>query len=552
MHGLLFGGVTLPTADEFTFEQWAAMYGSYIDGDNLHTARSGGDVGLFTGVETYRSFGNHRIATYLRKNGWDVECLDWTLFFSDDELHQYVDERITKETVFVGFSVVFYTLATLRLNRFVSYIKKKYPWVTIISGGVKTWTVTCIEADYYVTGNGEYAMDVLLKHCMGRGEEPKHKVLSNGGKLIAAYHDYPCYPKRDANISYEERDYIHASEVLNVEFSRGCIFACKYCSFPLLGMKGDTTRNEDSLYKELLENYERWGTTTYYITDDTVNDSKDKMASLAKSVRRLPFQPHFSGYARADLLIRHGEETWNDMIDMGFSSHSYGVETFNHKSGKAVGKGMKPEEMKDGLLKIQDYFNDRSHLFYSGTMTMIAGLPFETFESLESGKEWLNKYWGGHVVAYLPLILSPPDHEEVDALDTKVYQNFMDFGYTYSYEKPFIDDPNLQQMVEGLTKIKENNKNRVNNEWNFWVHPSGDYDFIDMIGWVNEWTKERVSTGRNPAGIWQINNVHAETYQNPSDAADYYKQNPKKIPYKSLINNIRRYKKDKLSCQKTK
>lgn len=547
MHGLLFGGVTLPTDQEFSFEEWARMYSSFIEGDNLHGARSNGTLGLFTGVETYRSFGNHRIATYLRKNGWDVECLDWTLFFSDDELHQYVDERITKETVFVGFSVIFYTLAKSRLNRFVRYIKQKYPWVTIISGGVKTWTVTCIEADYYVTGNGEYAMDAILKHAMGRGEQPKHKVLKNGGKLIAAYHDYPCYPKRDANISYEERDYIKPNETLNIEFARGCIFSCKYCSFPLLGMKGDTTRNEDSLYKELLENYERWGITTYYITDDTVNDSKDKLASIARSVRRLPFQPHFSGYARADLLITHGKDTWDDMIDMGFTSHSYGVETLNHMSGKAVGKGMKPEKTKDGLLEVQDYFNERAHLFYSGSMTMIAGLPHETFESLDEGAAWLNKYWGNHVVAYLPLILSPPDHEEVDALDKQVYQNFIDFGYTYCYDEPFIDNPQLKQMVEGLVKVKKSNDNRDNQEWNFWVHPSGDYDFIDMIDWTNNWTQHRVLEGMNPAGIWQINNIHAKTYENPKDSKDYYHKNPKKFPYKEMINIIRQYKKDKLS-----
>ena len=542
MHGLLFGGVTSPLEEDMTFDEWSSAYAELLDGKKLQAER-----GLYTGLETYRSFGNHRIATYLRKNGWDVECLDYTIFFTNEQLIEYLEKRITKETVFVGFSLMFYTMATKRLSWFTDHIRKKYPWVKIISGGQKTWTVTCVEADYYITGNGEYAMDALLKHLMGQGPEPIiHKTMKNGGKLITAQHSYPCFPKRDANISYEERDFIHPSETLNVEFSRGCIFSCKYCSFPLLGMKQDTTRNEDSLYEELLENYERWGTTSYYITDDTVNDSKDKLASIARAVRKLPFRPHFSGYARADLLIRHGKDTWDDMIDAGFTSHSYGIETFNHKSGKTVGKGMKPEEMKEGLLKIEDYFNEKSHLFYSGTFTMIAGLPFETFDTLESTKDWVNKYWGGHVVAYLPLILSAPDNEQADDIDIKVYNNFMDYGYTYSYDRPFIADEGLRNKVETLTTIKRNNKNRDNTEWNFWVHPSGDYDFVDMIEWVGDFTQERVMTGKNPAGVWQINHVHAETYNNPSDAADYYKQNPKNLPHKALINIIRQYKKDKL------
>ena len=58
--------------------------------------------------EYYRSFGNHRIATHLRKQGWDVECLDYIWTFSYDELTEYVDKRITKDTVFIGISVIFF------------------------------------------------------------------------------------------------------------------------------------------------------------------------------------------------------------------------------------------------------------------------------------------------------------------------------------------------------------------------------------------------------------------------------------------------------------
>lgn len=536
--GLLFGGFTSP--DE-RHEEYAK---------EIHTDSEMVVQGIFNGIEAFRSFGNHRIATHIRKHGWDVECIDYSIFFTNDELSEILRTRVTKDTLFIGFSMMFHTMATERLVWFTNHIRENYPWVTLVAGGQKTWTVTCVEADYYITGNGEYAMSALCKYLTGEGEDLKvHKTLKNGGKLITAQHSYPCFPKRDANISFEERDHIKPSETINIEFARGCIFECKYCSFPLLGMKQDTTRNEESVYQELLENYEKWGTTNYYITDDTVNDSKDKIALIARAVRRLPFQPHFSGYVRADLLITHGKDTWDDMIDMGFTSHSYGVETFNHKSGKTVGKGMKPEKLKKGLLEIQEYFRERSPNYYCGTFTMIAGLPHETFESLEETKNWVNEHWGGHVVSFLPLMLSEPDDEQADAIDWKVYNNFMEYGYTYSYDEPHITNPEIREKVEGMRKMKRNNKNREKNLWNYWVHPSGDYDFIDMIEWVHEFTKERVESKMNPAGVWQTCFVHAEVWENPKEGYKYYKQGHENLPVKGLINIIRNYKLNKMELQ---
>jgi len=546
--GLLFGGFTAHFApgqnSNVQFERYADELGPVgANSDSEFVIE-----GLFHhGLETFRSFGNHRIATHIRRQGWDVECIDYAIFFTNEELKKLLDDRITKDTLFVGFSMMFYTVTTERLKWFTDYIRETYPWVTLIAGGQKSWTVTCVDADYYVTGNGEFAMTALCKYMLGEEEELKiHKTLKNGGQLITAQHSYPCFPKRDANISFEERDHIMPNETINIEFSRGCIFECKYCSFPLLGMKQDTTRDEDSVYEELLENYEKWGITNYYVTDDTINDSKDKIALLARAVRRLPFKPMFHGYIRADLLIRHGEETWKDMVDMGLTAHSYGIESFNRESSKAVGKGMKPEELKTGLLKIKDYFEKHSPNYYCGTFTMMAGLPHETFETLESTKDWVNTHWRGHAVSYLPLMLSQPDDEQADAIDWKVYNNFMKYGYTYSYDEPMVVDPETKEQVRAMSKGKKNNKMREKTNWNYWVHPSGDYDFVDMIEWVKDFTKERVAAKTNPAGVWQTCFVHAETWQDPKEGYKYYKENHENLPVNGLINIIRKYKQNKL------
>ena len=106
---------------------------------------------------------------------------------------------------------------------------------------------------------------------------------------------------KDLSTHYEERDYIQPQEVLTVEFGRGCIFNCHFCTLTHRNIKDDHSRAEDNLYNELLENYNKWGTTNYSISDETVNDYTEKLQRYANVITKLPFKPNMSGYIRADL-----------------------------------------------------------------------------------------------------------------------------------------------------------------------------------------------------------------------------------------------------------
>jgi hypothetical protein len=86
---------------------------------------------------------------------------------------------------------------------------------------------------------------------------------------------------------------------------------------------------------------------------------------------------------------------------------------------------------------------------------MIAGLPHETFESLDSGKEWINKNWTDNFVNYFPLMLQKKPDENFDDMDKNVYNNFMEYGYTYSEEVPFMDDININKEMNEEDRISK-------------------------------------------------------------------------------------------------
>ena len=131
----------------------------------------------------YRSFGNHRVATYLRKKGWDIECLDYTFYMSDEEIRQYLDDRITAQTKFLGISLLF-PLAYISRNRLqslVNWMKRTHPHVIIVVGGVKAFVLTEIgNVDYYCAGSGEYALEAILEHEVQRRPIDKGNHLEAG------------------------------------------------------------------------------------------------------------------------------------------------------------------------------------------------------------------------------------------------------------------------------------------------------------------------------------------------------------------------------------
>jgi len=488
-----------------------------------------------------RSFGAHKIASHMRKTGdWDIEVLDFLSAFSVDELKDFVDSRITKKTIFLGLSVFVnptmpagpfrspVTEVVKRHNEISKYVKKKYPWVTIICGSQKLSNVLHHEnVDWFCLGMGEIAMEAVCNYLIGKGPEPTNEVVKNPFKvehikffreaeyrIVNATRHYPAWPLTRARNRFEERDYIQPTETLVVELSRGCKFKCSFCTYGPLGLKEDTTRDAEDYYDELLENYEKWGVTSYLYSDETVNDSTAKLEKFAEVTKRLPFTPNIHGFARADLFVTRGQKDWDLCLDMGFIGTGMGVETFNHRSGKAIKKGMNPQKLQDGLLEFKSYMQKNSpHGYYCGNLQTIAGLPFETFETLDATAAWANKYWDDDMLTIHPLYLFYyAGRNSYDAVSD--FENrFEEWGYKWEA----MDMTDVMMTWTGLEKYNQRNNSdtidikvlrestsddEYNNNLKYlakhsdeelirqglskWVHPSRDYDFTDMIQWTSD------------------------------------------------------------------
>jgi radical SAM superfamily enzyme YgiQ (UPF0313 family) len=354
------------------------------------------------GVPVYtRTGGAHRLATYLREKGWDIEVLDFIMGWSLDELKEYTRSRVTSKTKFIGFGGTF-PIWSDTLDAFFKWVKVEYKDIPLIAGGQVVNSYK-IEADWYVEGFGERGTEALLKHITNTGSEKlKYQLGVFGRKIIKSNLDYPAFPMKSLKIKYQDRDFINSNETLTTELGRGCIFNCDFCNFPVLGVKEDHTRDADDLYEELQDTYDRFGVTKYLLADETVNDYTEKLEKFASVIRKLNFRPRFLGFARADLLVSRPQD-WDIMLEMGFVGHHYGIESMNYQSVKAIGKGMHPDKLLPKLLDARKYF--KKHGFYRGQMSIIAGLPYETPETFDNGLNWLRENWSTEGSLVFPLYI---------------------------------------------------------------------------------------------------------------------------------------------------
>ncbi len=366
----------------------------------------------------FRATGAHRIANHLRLQGWDCEVVDFIEYWSFDQIKELLLSRVNENTKFFGFSITFnLTKNEQLLLNLVNWAKEKWPNLKFISGG---HSVPFFPApfDYHIMSYAEFALDELLKWLFSNGVTPVFDPLLKKGNMevINATVHLPAHPFPEAVIKYEPRDFMTPTDHGVIEFSRGCIFQCKFCNFPVLGVRGDYTRSAESVYEQMMFNYDNYGVQDYGVSDETFNDRTEKIAKFADVVEKLPWKPYFSAFIRADLLISRPRDR-EELLRLGLHAHLYGIESFNAQSLKYIGKGMAPDRLKEGLIDVRNYFKKHIGHRFRASINLIAGLPHETLETMEETCQWIHKNWLDQTVTCQPLRINKDDEPRPSIVD---------------------------------------------------------------------------------------------------------------------------------------
>ena len=393
-----------------------------------------------------RHAGSHRIASFLRQHGLNIEVVDFAPSWQLVEFQELIKSRMNPNLKFVGLGAVF-NMNTETLYRCFMWLKQAYPDVLVVTGSTEFHNIQHIPADYMVVGYGELAILEILKGTAVYKEEVIDKE-GNKRRTVHALHQYPAYPMRNLSIDYEKRDFLQPFEAVTMETSRGCRFKCSFCTYSILGVKDDHTRCPNDFYDNLMRNYDNYGIHRYSIADETFNDHSEKIIKYADMVERLPFKPNFGGYIRADLLHTRPDDI-EHLARMQFNGQFYGIESFHRPSAAAIGKGMEPAKIQQAILDTKDYFMKHNG-YYRGTISLIAGLPHETEETLNETKKWCDEHWRTNHLGFTPLFI------------TSTHNNVKQSTLSSSYEKQGytlvdLNDYMLDESHTDLQKIFESN-----------------------------------------------------------------------------------------------
>lgn len=456
------------------------------------------DAVIFTDMSSkiwhVRPLGAYRLASELRYHGYSVLVVDF--------LSKWLNQRkqfllllkkiLSHNTLFVGYSGTFFSTdnqikrtleghrdyfglvgitnwpTTTENMRIVNNcIKTLAPEAKIFYGGAQANTINNkLEdsgIDYVVQGFADGLIVDLLDRLKEKRTiqydlnlSKKIKIINHD--LLAKNFNFP-----ESITSFHESDFIQSTEVLPLETSRGCLFKCKFCAFPLLGRKkGDPEYHKhiSRLTNELVSNYKNFGVTKYTIIDDTFNETTDKLKEIYKSITDSQIKIEFSCYLRLDLLERYPEQI-SLLYKMGLRSCFLGIESLNPNSARSIGKSSSIPAVKKTLSLIKEVWKEDVSVFCS----FIAGLPNDDEESIN---EWMNWVYDNENLID-SFVLVPLAFSQKSLWPSEIGKEPEKFGYQFE-NQTWTNNMGLTQS-------------RAKDICNQWMEKSWNTSRLKIAGW---------------------------------------------------------------------
>ena len=412
---------------------------------------------------TQKIYGVHRMSTELRLHGFTCQVVHFYAAFTNAELQKLAQRLVGDKTLVVGFSSTFFAWASekdqeeiiRKSNLLIDYIQLTNPKVKIIVGGAGPFTMinnrnNCLKRVSAVFDGFPEHLVCKYVSALYEGTELPQPTKFKFDSISVYIPNDDDFDFSKSQIIYAPEDYIDQNESVVIEVARGCIFKCKFCTFRLNGKKKlDYIKDPEVLREELIRNYNDYKIQYYILSDDTFNDSTEKIRLLHQVFTTLPFKIKFSTYLRLDLLY-HNREQVHLLKEMGLVGAMFGVETFHYGAAKAVGKGLDGTRSKKFLDELKNkYWGDGIKI----EVALITGLPCETLESYEETKKWiLDQSVNVDLIRVNALGLSNPNISYKKSGASLFAQNAHLYGYYWKDDSNFWynDDSEVKDFQQAM------------------------------------------------------------------------------------------------------
>lgn len=360
-----------------------------------------------------KMLGQYKIANILRSLGYNILVIESYSQMPKKDLFDILEKSISSETLFLGHSSTMYFGRVDKNSIYgppqffpggnsgeelfidINKLSKRInPNLQVLLGGAGSRVFmgfvnqfkNNFSVDFVMHG---YSENMIVDFVGNLKNNQQHKFSDRVQGIRVIEYDYlgQSHDFRNHSLnSFSTADFVQPHEYLSLEIARGCIFKCKFCSYPLLGKAiSDLSyiRTEENILSEILYNYENFKSQSYLIVDDTFNERNDKIEMMLRIRDRSKLDLNFVGYNRIELI--NSKNQYDLLKDLNFNGMFFGIESFNYPSAKAIGKGIKSEKIIETLYKLKEKFNNKIAI----SAGFIIGLPYETRDTIANWTDLL-------------------------------------------------------------------------------------------------------------------------------------------------------------------
>jgi radical SAM superfamily enzyme YgiQ (UPF0313 family) len=242
-------------------------------------------------------------------------------------------------------------------------------------------------ADYVVRGEGEETLPELLDHINGNRSIESIRGLSykmsdgtikhNPGRELVS--DLDAYPIPDFNIVYK---WAEKAKVIPIATSRGCPFACRFCS--VIQMFGRKYRHKsiDRILSEI-EAASPQNRHVFFI-DDNFTANKKRTKTLLRAMLERNIKIEWSAQVRTD--VAKDPELLDLMRKAGCFSVYIGFESINPKTLALYNKGQELKDIEYSIKEVKKHSINIHGMFVLGSDTD----DIETIRNTEKFAKRLN------------------------------------------------------------------------------------------------------------------------------------------------------------------
>jgi len=387
--------------------------------------------------------------------------------FIDNRISQYSDEELyskLKDYDIVGFGG---SITEVKQAKNVSKMLMNSGITTIYGGPNAT-----ISPDWYmnnfdiiVRGEGEITFEEVLSslenkrilaNILGISYKKDGIIVHNPDRQYIQDLDVLKYPSREIidlkNYSREKFTYLHLSPMDTVISSRGCPFACKFCSSKLIWKQTHRKRQVDKTVEEIIYIINHFGTKSIYFREDLFTIPREWVLKFCKLIKSLEIE--WMCESRVDTVDK---EMLCIMKDAGCVGMWFGIESCSNITLQLINKQITIEQVRKTVKNCNEV-----GILCGGTF--IFGFPHESKEDILSNFEEAQKI-GLNRIGFNRLIGFPR---------SELYEFFIREQLDrYNYEGIIIPDTKYLHADEvtelGFSKFPEIMKYNVSNSEDFYV-----------------------------------------------------------------------------------